>query len=146
MNIIINKLTKKVINNMGTNSMFPAGFDIEVGDNEELIKVNDNSQLAKDIMELSDYDLVFENGSVVGVSAIKTLEESNQEYLNSNAFKKVDAKNKIIMLDKDLNRGTEDLIDLLLSKQILTEQELPSALKSKRQQKSALRQQIQGLE
>ena len=53
--IIINKKTKKIINNMGTNSAFPDGNipNIRCNENEEIIKMHDNSDLAKKILQAS---------------------------------------------------------------------------------------------
>ena len=73
--LVIDKITKKVIENQGTNSMFPDGNipNVELKENEEFIKIHDDSEEAKLI--LSAYDYSFEN-SVLNVN--KTIEQ----YLN----------------------------------------------------------------
>lgn len=45
--------------------------------------------------------------------------------------------------DLDLNRGTEDLIELLIIKDVITESELPQQLRDRKSEKENLRSQLQ---
>jgi hypothetical protein len=135
--IIIDKNTKQVISNHGTNSLFPDGNipGIELGENEEAIRIPDNSEQAKIIMDASEFHFD-ENTNVV---VTKTLEQTRQEYEQTNEFKSQQILQKLNELDKIVPRIVEDIVsqgnfNLHQSKIDVIEQ------------KQILRQQLQGLE
>ena len=78
--IVICSTTKKVINNTGTNSMFPDGNipGIEFKSNEQAIKIHDNSLLAQKISLAMPgyYELILdESCEVIDVTVTKTITE-----------------------------------------------------------------------
>lgn len=80
--IILDKKTKVVKENMGTNSKFPDGNipNLNPKENELFIRIHDNSDIAKQIMSAYDYELVLnENNEVTNVIVNKTLEEFQAE-------------------------------------------------------------------
>lgn len=79
--IIIDKKTKKIKDNLGTNSLFPAGdLPISEKENEIYVRLNDGSEFAKQILAAYDYELVLdENNEVTEVIVHKSLEEYQAE-------------------------------------------------------------------
>ncbi len=80
--IIIDKNTKQVINNLGTNLLYPDGNvpNANISENEEAIRIHDNSELANKINSALLYDFVFDDeGNVVDINITRTLEQYQQE-------------------------------------------------------------------
>lgn len=80
--IVLDKTSKKIINNMGTNSLYPDGKlpNAHPRENEFFIRLHDDSEFAKLILTSFDYELVLdENNSVIDVIVHKTLEEHRSE-------------------------------------------------------------------
>lgn len=78
--IIYDEINKKVINNMGTNSLFPDGNFPELDELPEgqiYLKCHDNSEIGQKIMSAYDYEIVSytEDGVITEVKINKTLEE-----------------------------------------------------------------------
>jgi len=68
--IIIDQVSKTVLNNMGANPLYPDGNipDVEVREDEQAVRINDDSIIAQTIMLAMPgfYDLVFnELGEVI---------------------------------------------------------------------------------
>jgi hypothetical protein len=105
--LIIDKITKKVIENHGTNSLFPDGNipNTELKENEEAIRVNDDSEEARLI--LNAYDYSFQNG-ILKIN--KTLEQYKQEQINTTDYKKQIILQELTQLDIEIPRIVEDLI------------------------------------
>lgn len=103
--IIIDKNTKKVINNMGTNSMFPEGnIPIELKENEACVRTHDDSDLAKKIMSAHKYDFVFdEDDKPVDIIIHKTLKQAQDEEKNKpeNVLREVRAKRNALLAETD---------------------------------------------
>jgi hypothetical protein len=81
MTIIINKSTKKEKSRQ-TNRLFPKGDipNIICDENEEIIRIDDESELAKKIELAYDYYFIFnEKGTPIDINVIKTLEEYKNE-------------------------------------------------------------------
>lgn len=80
--IVIDKETKEIKNNMGTNSLFPTGGvpNLKPKENEMFIKIHDDSVFAELIMSAYDYELILdENNDVTNVIVHKTLEQYRAE-------------------------------------------------------------------
>lgn len=79
--IIMDERTKKVLNNLGTNSLYPDGnLPIKENENEIYIRLHDDSVFAKKIMLAYEHDLVLNDANeVTNVVVDKTLEEFQAE-------------------------------------------------------------------
>ena len=81
--IIYNKLENRVIQNMGTNSLFPKGNIPNLprlSEGQLYLKCDDNSENAKKIMLAYEYKLEFdENNFITKVEVLKTLDEFRKE-------------------------------------------------------------------
>lgn len=82
--VILDKITKQVINNLGINPLFPNGNipNLKPNENEIFIRIDDNSELVKKILnaECKSYTFVFDNDdNVVDVLINKTIEEYQKE-------------------------------------------------------------------
>lgn len=112
--IIIDKNTKQVINNQGGNVLYPDGNIpyLELLENEEAVKIHDNSELANKINSALSYELVFdENGIVVDANVTKTLAQYKQEQESSNEYLIQQIKNELATLDSVVPRLLEDIIE-----------------------------------
>lgn len=80
--LILDKKTKRIKENYGTNSLFPSGNipNLEPSENEIFIKIHDDSEFVKQISMAYDFELVLdENNEVTNVIIHKTLEDYNAE-------------------------------------------------------------------
>jgi hypothetical protein len=149
--VVIDKTTKKVLNNMGTNSAYPDGnLSYEAKENEQLVKIHDDSDLSKTIQTAYDYDLVLDSeGNCTDVIIHKTLAQKRNEIANHpdtiKSRRKAEIQIELDALDKLLDRGDEDMIDFMISKNMFAENELPGYIKSRKKQKKDLRQELQNL-
>lgn len=76
--LIKDKVTGKIINNMGTNSMFPDGNIPNLPslpEGHEYVRIHDHSDEAKDIMTAYDYEI----SSDKKVTVKKTLKQYHDE-------------------------------------------------------------------
>lgn len=76
--LILDKGTKKINENKGTNSLFPDGNipNLIPDEHEIFVRLHDDSEFAKQIMTAYDYELVLdENNEVINVIVHKTLEQ-----------------------------------------------------------------------
>ena len=66
---------------MGTNSVYPDGnIPYDLKDNEEAVKVHDDSLLVKEIMEAFDYDLTLDkDNKLLSVNVKKTKNQWEDE-------------------------------------------------------------------
>jgi hypothetical protein len=82
--LIIDSTTKKVLDNMGTNSAFPDGNILnlpELPEGKEYIRVHDASEIAHSINLSHAYDLVLdEDGKPVSINVTKTKEDYRKEH------------------------------------------------------------------
>lgn len=121
--IIIDKSTKAIKQNMGTNSVFPGGNipNVTCAEDEEIVRIHDNSELAKKIMA--------EKRSFKFNSDCSDIEytDTDEEYQT-----KVDEKNKakekqqilteLASLDAQVPRIIEDMLEHLAFKGFLPHQ------------------------
>lgn len=80
--IIIDKISKNIVDNLGTNSIFSDGNipNLEPKDNEIFVQLHDSNEMAKIIMSAYDYELVLnEKNEVTDVIVNKTLEQYQAE-------------------------------------------------------------------
>lgn len=112
--LIIDKQTKKIIENMGTNSLFPCGNLPnlpELPKCQEYKKVHDDSELAKKIMESCDCEVVF--GIIDEEETIHEIEE--QECLDN-----IDGEDriytKLVSIEKKINKKVEKVVDVIVYK------------------------------
>lgn len=80
--IIYDINTQTIINNCGTNSMFPDGNipNVTTAENEVLIRIHDDSTEASQIMNAAEYELILnEDNTLKEVIVHKTLAEAQQE-------------------------------------------------------------------
>jgi hypothetical protein len=104
--IIVDKNTKKVVENFGTNSLFPDGNvpGIELNANVFSVLIHDDDPISHTIMSAYEYDLIFdENDNLLDVAVTKTLDEFRSEQTASEVFEAVD-EDKVAM--------SEAIIDL----------------------------------
>ena len=106
--IIVNKETKEIINNMGTNSAFPKG-DIEVNfdsETEEVVRLHDKSELAQKILKEKKKFKFNEDCSDIVIT------ETEEETLEKNKVKqKQGILKELAQLDKEIPRIIEDIIE-----------------------------------
>jgi len=96
--LVYDTLNNKVVANYGTNSLFPNG-DVPnlpaLQDNHIYIKINDDSEFAKQIMEYKQYNLVFSFDEKIG------------EYIIKEVIKIIDPNET----DVELERQKRDLVN-----------------------------------
>jgi hypothetical protein len=111
--LIIDKNTKKVISNNGTNSRFPDGNipNVELKDSEEALRIHDNSEIAQKIMTANKFDLVFDGETLVDINVLKTNERAVAEHAQSNEAKKEKINAELKELDIEIPRIVEDIIE-----------------------------------
>lgn len=113
------------------------------------IKIKDGSELAHKILSAHEYNLVFDGDEVIDVNITKTIMQYKEDELNDpikiKEKQKDEIKYQLELLDNNLSRSTEDLIDLLVSKSLIAESELKKELKDIKQQKKDLRNQLKNL-
>jgi len=105
---IINKKTKEIINNMGTNSAFPDGNipNITCKKTEEIIRIHDKSELAKKIMnETRKFKF---NDTKDDIIITETEEETKGK---ESKKQKQTILNELSQLDNEIPRIIEDLIE-----------------------------------
>jgi hypothetical protein len=108
--------------------------------------VSNNSLLGRKILTKHTYDLVFDDkGEIIDITNTKTFEELENNPENKKNKRKQEIQQELETLDKTITRSLEDVIDLLISKSIVTENELPVYLSTKKQKKKELRQQLKDL-
>jgi hypothetical protein len=84
---------------------------------------------------------------------IEELEVTEQEYNNLLANnpalikqnQRQEIQSKLETLDKVIPRGLEDTLDMLISKSVIAENDIPSYVKTRKKQKQNLRQELQDL-
>lgn len=83
MNIIIDKITKKekrrFQNSIYKNELIP---NIETDDTEEIVIIEDGSEIANNITGAFDYEFTFKKDKLTGVKVLKTHKEKNSETLS----------------------------------------------------------------
>ncbi len=138
--IIIDKITKKIIENHGTNNLYPCGNipNIELKDNEETVRIHDDSELAQEILSAYDYELVIGENGIEGVKVNKTLDQFRREFNISPAFLMSEIKKELSELDLIVPRIIEDII----SQANIT---IPQSKLDVIARKQELRQQLQNL-
>ena len=80
--IIYNTETYEVINNMGSNALYPDGNIPNLSplpSGQAYLKLHDNSQHAKTIRESREYELEFKDEEFFAVNQIKSYAEAQQE-------------------------------------------------------------------
>jgi hypothetical protein len=122
--IIIDKNTKKVINNMGTNSAFPDGNipNVVLKENEQAIRIHDNSELAQKIQLSKVFEPVIENGEVIDINIVKSYEQYLLEHPKpptpfEKAKGKYNAADKASLNHMDIVKRIEILEELLMLKE-----------------------------
>jgi putative protein kinase ArgK-like GTPase of G3E family len=78
--------------------------NVELKENEEAIRIHDDSEEAQLIMQT--YDYYFENGTL---KINKTIEQYRQEQKETPEYKKQEIENELKQLDKVISRQTEQL-------------------------------------
>ena len=134
--IIVNKKTKEVINNMGTNSAFPYGQmkDELIPHNpetEEIVRLHDNSILAKKIMS-TDYKWKF-NDDETDIIDIETQSEKDEKEL---------AKQKTLK-QKELKELESNIADILFDVIEQNNLEVSAKIKSLIDKRKQLKQEIE---
>lgn len=108
--IVYDNLNNKIINNFGTNSLYPDGnIPIEEKENVLYIKINDNSKFAKDIINAYDYELILdENDHLVDVVARKSFEQYKlEQQLNPTFSEEQVDEEKVSMAEAIVNLTME---------------------------------------
>jgi hypothetical protein len=81
--IVYDTEKQKVINNMGTNSLFPNGKLSNLPElpvNQIYLRCHDKSELAQKIKSAHDYDIKYnKENEIISVTVSKTLQEYKQE-------------------------------------------------------------------
>lgn len=79
--IVLERDTKKILENYGTNSLFPDGnLPLEEKSNELFVRIHDNSEMAKEILTAHEYSLILnDRDEATGVTVHQTLEEFQAE-------------------------------------------------------------------
>lgn len=99
--LILDKATKQVLSNMGTNSLFPDGNipNMTPADNELFVRISDDSPFVQTILSAYDYSLELDgDNNVTNVIVNKTFSEFNQPTLDQVK------PNKIAELDQKCNQ------------------------------------------
>jgi hypothetical protein len=135
--IIIDKNTKKVITNHGTNSIFPDGNipNVELKENEESIMIHDDSEEANIIIQAHEYSFDDDKKLVVH----KTIEQYRQEYEQSPEYMKKSMLEELKNLDAQF-------LDARLIEDIINKKPIHQSKFNIISQKEKLRQQLQELE
>lgn len=109
--IILDKKTNKVINNLGTNSLFPDGnVPITENENERYIRLVDDSDFSKKILLAYDYELeLSESNELIDVIVHKTLEQYNAENPST-----PQQPTEIEVLKKQVQQQNEAISDLTM--------------------------------
>ena len=84
-------------------------------------------------IEITTYIVLSDDGVILHQSET---EPNLEDYIRK------DAIHKLELLDKDLNRGTEDLVSLLISKGVIYKSDLPAKLGERMEAKKQLRTKI----
>lgn len=105
--IIINKATKEIINNMGTNSAFPDGDipNVTCKENEEIVRLHDDSELVKKILNTRyRYKL---NDTLDDIIITETQEEIDEKERQKQIN---EIKKELKQLDLEIPRIVEDML------------------------------------
>lgn len=139
--ILIDKNTGKVISNYGTNSAFPDGNipNIELKENEEAIRIHDNSDLVQDILDAQEYELELQGTDCIHVNVIKSKSEYMHEQKETPEYKRKEIEAQLKELDTKFLDAR--LIEDLIKKNPIHQSKLDIII-----QKDSLRQQLQELE
>lgn len=75
--IILERTTKKILENYGTNSLFPDGnLPLQEKPNELFVRIHDDSEIASKILSAHEYTLILnDQDEATGVTVHQTLEE-----------------------------------------------------------------------
>ena len=81
--IIYDKIQNKIVDNFGTNSKYPDGDipNVYLSENQIKIKINDDSIIAKQIINSNDYDLELNDDYTVKNVIIN---KTNEQYIMDN--------------------------------------------------------------
>lgn len=111
----------------------------ETGELEEIWDV-------REVEKTKDVERTIET---VDVNVTKTIEQYRQEIENHpdtiKVRRKLEIQKQLESLDKNVTRGLEDTLDMLKTKGVIADSDIPAYVKSRKQQKQALRVELQSL-